>query len=154
MPQASRELAELRTTRDYLPPFEVIRRRVINDYHEGKMTIDATVVIRVGYARGDGAAAVGVRASTYKGQSAARECFPFLEAVKVEEDLRTPAATRRRPGWSSRGISGASAWTTLAERQHAGRAGSRSSTVTSGASTPRGTARLAGRYQNPRVSKR
>src|SRR5208337_4021354 len=47
-PQASRELAELRTSSDYQPPFEVVRRRVIDDYYEGKMTIDATVVIRVG----------------------------------------------------------------------------------------------------------
>ena len=47
-PQASRELAELRTSRDYAPPFEIVRRRVIDDFFEGKATIDATVVIRVG----------------------------------------------------------------------------------------------------------
>ncbi len=47
-PQASRELAELRTSRDYAPPFEIVRRRVIDDLFDGKATIDATVVIRIG----------------------------------------------------------------------------------------------------------
>src|SRR5690242_21935339 len=47
-PQASRELLELRTSPDYAPPFEIVRRRVIDDFFEGKLTIDATVVIKVG----------------------------------------------------------------------------------------------------------
>jgi 2-isopropylmalate synthase len=48
IPQASRELAELRTSSTYVPPFEIVRRRVIDDWLEGRMTIDATVVIRIG----------------------------------------------------------------------------------------------------------
>ena len=87
VPQASRELAELRTAGNYQPPFEVVRRRVIDDYHEGKMTIDATVVIRVGDVEDTEAArGVGVvHALDLALRKALLKYFPFLEAVRVTE---------------------------------------------------------------------
>src|SRR5260370_9701911 len=51
-PQASRELAKLRTSSDYVAPFEIIRRRVIDDMYEVKMTVDATMIIRLGAGAG------------------------------------------------------------------------------------------------------
>ncbi len=42
-PQASRELEELRRSGDYEPPFVVVRRRVIDDFNEGKMTIESSM---------------------------------------------------------------------------------------------------------------
>ena len=86
-PQASRELAELRTTLDYIPPFEIVRRRVIDDWLEGRMTIDATVVIRVGNieetqaARGIGV----VNALDTALRKALMKYFPFLDSVRVTE---------------------------------------------------------------------
>ena len=47
-PQASRELAKLRASSDYQAPFEIVRRRVIDDVYDGKMTVDATLIIRIG----------------------------------------------------------------------------------------------------------
>jgi len=47
-PQASRELAELRTSSEYVAPFHIVRRRVIDDLFDGKPTIDATLVIQIG----------------------------------------------------------------------------------------------------------
>jgi 2-isopropylmalate synthase len=87
VPQASRELQELRITADYVPPFEVERRRVIDDYYEGRMTIDATVVIRIGSAEETGAArGVGVvHALDLALRKALLKYFPFLESVRVIE---------------------------------------------------------------------
>jgi|SRR5208282_2191773 len=86
-PQASRELAELRTSRDYVPPFEVIRRRVIDDLFEGKMTIDATLVIRIGNVEEiEAASGVGVvHALDVALRKALLKYFPFLETVRVTE---------------------------------------------------------------------
>ncbi len=87
VPQASRELAELRTSNDYVPPFEIVRRRVIYDYNEGKMTIDATVVIRIGNVEETEAArGVGVvHALDLALRKALLKYFPFLESVHVTE---------------------------------------------------------------------
>jgi len=86
-PQASRELAELRTSIDYEPPFEVVRRRVIDDFHDGRMTIDATVVIRIGDVEvTEAASGVGVvNAFDNALRKALLKHFPFLEAVRVTE---------------------------------------------------------------------
>lgn len=86
-PQASRELAELRTSRDYVPPFEVVRRRVIDDFFEGRMTIDATVVIRVGSVeQTEAARGVGVvNAFDLALRKALFKYFPYLESVRVTE---------------------------------------------------------------------
>jgi len=86
-PQASRELAELRTSSDYVPPFDIVRRRVIDDLHEGKMTIDATVVIRVGNVEEtEAASGVGVvHALDVALRKALLKYFPYLESVRVTE---------------------------------------------------------------------
>ncbi len=87
IPQASRELAELRTSGDYVPPFQVVRRRVIDDYQEGKMTIDATVVICVGNVEEtEAASGVGVvHALDLALRKALVKYFPYLERVRVAE---------------------------------------------------------------------
>jgi 2-isopropylmalate synthase len=87
LPQASRELRELRVAPDYRAPFDVIRRRVIDDFFEGKMTIDATVVIRVGNVEETEAArGVGVvNALDLALRKALLKYFPYLESVKVIE---------------------------------------------------------------------
>lgn len=87
IPQASRELEELRRSGNYMPPFLVVRRRVIDDYYEGKMTIDATVVIRVGaFEETEAARGVGVvHALDLALRKALLKYFPFLETVRVTE---------------------------------------------------------------------
>jgi 2-isopropylmalate synthase len=87
IPQASRELAELRTSSTYVPPFEIVRRRVIDDWLEGRMTIDATVVIRIGKVEETEAArGIGVvNALDTALRKALMKYFPFLDAVRVTE---------------------------------------------------------------------
>src|SRR5258708_35806242 len=87
LPQASRELAELRTSREYQAPFEILRRRVIDDFLEGKNTIDATVVIRVGTVEETEAArGVGVvHALDLALRKALMKYFPYIETVNVTE---------------------------------------------------------------------
>jgi 2-isopropylmalate synthase len=86
-PQASRELAELRISPSYQPPFEIVRRRVIDDYNEGKMTIDATVVIRIGdIEETEAARGVGVvHALDMALRKALLKYFPYLGSVRVTE---------------------------------------------------------------------
>lgn len=86
-PQASRELAELRLSSGYTPPFQIIRRRVIDDYNEGRMTIDATVVIRIGdIEETEAARGVGVvHALDMALRKALLKYFPFLGSVRVTE---------------------------------------------------------------------
>ena len=86
-PQASRELADLRISPDYVPPFEVVRRRVIDDFFEGRMTIDATVVLRVGgVEETEAARGVGVvHALDLALRKALLKYFPYLETVRVTE---------------------------------------------------------------------
>src|SRR5262245_58745171 len=86
-PQASRELAELRTARDYVAPFHIIRRRVIDDLFEGKANIDATLVIRIGnIEETEAASGVGVvHALDLALRKALLKYFPFVEAIRVIE---------------------------------------------------------------------
>jgi 2-isopropylmalate synthase len=86
-PQASRELGELRLSPNYEPPFEVVRRRVIDDWLEGRMTIDATVVIRVGnLEETEAARGIGVvNALDLALRKALLKYFPFLSSVGVVE---------------------------------------------------------------------
>lgn len=86
-PQASGELAELRSSSNYAPPFEIIRRRVIDDWLEGRMTIDATVVIRVGnIEETEAARGIGVvNALDMALRKALLKYFPFLGSVRVTE---------------------------------------------------------------------
>lgn len=87
IPRASRELKELRTSREYVAPFEIVRRRVIDDFYEGKMTIDATVVIQIGgVEETEAARGVGVvHALDLALRKALLKYFPFLESVRVTE---------------------------------------------------------------------
>jgi 2-isopropylmalate synthase len=86
-PQASRELAELHASTDYVPPFEIVRRRVIDDWLEGRMTIDATVVIRIGnIEETEAARGIGVvNALDTALRKALLKYFPFLDSVRVIE---------------------------------------------------------------------
>ncbi|HVA69007.1 MAG TPA: hypothetical protein VNF45_06810 [Candidatus Binataceae bacterium] len=86
-PQASRELEELRRSADYVPPFAVIRRRVIDDYNDGRMTIDATVLIRVGGVEEfEAASGVGALHSLdLVLRKILLKHFPFLDPVRVLE---------------------------------------------------------------------
>jgi len=86
-PQRSRELTELRTSTDYVPPFEIVRRRVIDDWLEGRMTIDATVVIRIGaIEETEAARGIGVvNALDTALRKALMKYFPFLDSVYVTE---------------------------------------------------------------------
>ncbi len=86
-PQASRELAELRQSGRYTPPFKTIRRRIIDDFYEGRLTIDAMVIVRVGDVEETGAASgVGVvNALDLALRQALIKHFPFLDSVRVIE---------------------------------------------------------------------
>src|SRR5579871_5817911 len=86
-PQASRELSEARRAGGYAPPFVVERRRVIDDFNEGRMTIDATVVLRIGNVEETEAArGVGVvHALDLALRKALLKYFPYLDSVKVTE---------------------------------------------------------------------
>ena len=119
VPQASKELAELRTTSDYVPPFEVLRRRVIDDYYEGRMTVDATVVIRVGVIEvTEAARGVGVvHALDVALRKALLKYFPYLERVRVTETYQhaTGESTEADVIAVNKFSDGALTWTTLAK---------------------------------------
>ncbi len=127
VPQASRELVELRTAPDYEPPFEVVRRRVIDDYYEGKMTIDATVVIRVGNVEATEAArGVGVvHALDLALRKALLKYFPFLEAVRVTETYTHASgeSTEAEVMSIKKFSDGQSTWATLAKSANTVEAG-------------------------------
>ncbi|MGH7932815.1 MAG: alpha-isopropylmalate synthase regulatory domain-containing protein [Candidatus Binataceae bacterium] len=126
-PQASRELAELRTSPDYTPPFEVVRRRVIDDFFEGRMTIDATVVIRVGdVEETEAARGVGVvHALDVALRKALLKYFPYLEAVRVTETYTHASGVSTEADVMSvkKFSDGQSAWTTLAKSANTVEAG-------------------------------
>ncbi len=127
VPQASRELAELRTAGNYVAPFEVVRRRVIDDYYEGKMTIDATVVIKVGDAEDTEAArGVGVvHALDLALRKALLKYFPFLEAVRVTETYMhgSGESTEAEVMSIKKFSDGHSTWATLAKSANTVEAG-------------------------------
>ena len=86
-PQASRELAKLRASSGYVAPFQIVRRRVIDDVYDGKMTVDATLIIRIGdVEETEAASGVGVlHALDVALRKALLKYFPYLEPVKVIE---------------------------------------------------------------------
>ena len=98
-PQASRELDELRRLGNYEPPFVVVRRRVIDDFYEGKMTIDATVVIRIGdVEETEAARGVGVvHALDLALRKALLKYFPFSSRSALSRPTCTRAANRPTP---------------------------------------------------------
>ncbi|HZO81532.1 MAG TPA: alpha-isopropylmalate synthase regulatory domain-containing protein [Candidatus Binataceae bacterium] len=127
IPQASRELDELRRSGSYVPPFIVERRRVIDDYYEGKMTIDATVVIRVGaFEETEAARGVGVvHALDLALRKALLKYFPFLEPVRVIETyMHASGESTEAEVMSIKKFSdGQSVWTTLAKSANTAEAG-------------------------------
>ncbi|MDB5107707.1 MAG: 2-isopropylmalate synthase/homocitrate synthase family protein [Candidatus Binatus sp.] len=129
-PQASRELAELRSSRDYLSPFEILRRRVIDDLHEGKMMIDATLVIRVGNVEEtEAASGVGVvNALDVALRKALLKYFPFLETVRVTETYTHASgdSTEAEVVSVKKFSDGHLTWTTLAKSANTVEAGWRS----------------------------
>jgi 2-isopropylmalate synthase len=126
-PQASRELAELRISHDYAAPFEIVRRRVIDDIHEGKMTIDATVVIRVGSVEEtEAASGVGVvHALDVALRKALLKYFPYLESVHVTETYThgTGDSTEAEVISVKKFSDGQTVWTTLAKSANTVEAG-------------------------------
>ena len=129
-PQASRELAQLKAQGDYEAPFEVVRRRVIDDYYEGRMTIDATVVIRVGdVEQTEAARGVGVvHAFDNALRKALLKYFPFLEAVRVTETYAHASgeSTEAEVMSVKKFSDGKLNWTTLAKSTNLVEAGWRS----------------------------
>jgi 2-isopropylmalate synthase len=129
-PQASRELAELKTSPDYVPPFEVVRRRVIDDSVMGQMTVDATVIIRVAGAEETEAARGGgvVHALHLALRKALLKNFPYLEAVRVTETyLHASGESTEAEVISIKKFSdGRSTWATLAKSTNSVEAGWRS----------------------------
>jgi 2-isopropylmalate synthase len=158
VPQASRELAELRTSRDYQPPFEIIRRRVIDDYFEGKMTIDATIVIRVGTVEDTEAArGVGVvHALDIALRKALLKYFPYLEAVRVIETYThaTGESTEAEVVSVKKFSDGQSTWATLAKSANTVEAGWKSLLDGYEWRIYSENVRLARATNNPRLSRR
>ena len=126
-PQASRELEELRSSIDYVAPFEIVRRRVIDDFYEGKMTIDATVVIRVGNVEETEAArGVGVvNALDLALRKALLKYFPYLETVRVTETYTHASgeSTEAEVVSIKKFSDGHNVWTTLAKSANSVEAG-------------------------------
>lgn len=129
-PQASRELAELKTSPDYVPPFEVVRRRVIDDSVMGQMTVDATVIIRVaGEEETEAARGGGVVHALHQAlRKALLKNFPYLESVRVTETyLHASGESTEAEVISIKKFSdGRSSWTTLAKSTNSVEAGWRS----------------------------
>ncbi len=118
-PQASRELAKLRASSGYVAPFYIVRRRVIDDVYDGKMTVDATLIIRIGdVEETEAASGVGVlHALDVALRKALLKYFPFLEPVKVIETYQhaTGASTEADVVSVKKFADGDLVWTTLAK---------------------------------------
>jgi 2-isopropylmalate synthase len=129
-PQASRELAELKAKGNYEAPFEVVRRRVIDDFYEGRMTIDATVMSRVGdVEQTEAARGVGVvNAFDNALRKALLKYFPYLESVRVTETYAHASgeSTEAEVMSVKKFSDGKLHWTTLAKSTNLVEAGWRS----------------------------
>ena len=127
VPQVSRELAELRSSGDYEAPFQIVRRRVIDDFNEGNSTIDATVVIRVGSVEETEAArGVGVvHALDLALRKALLKYFPYLETVRVTETYShgSGESTEAEVVSVKKFSDGELSWTTLATSTNSVEAG-------------------------------
>lgn len=126
-PQASRELAELRTSSDYTAPFRIIRRRVIDDLYEERMTVDATIVIQIGsMEETEAARGVGVvHALDLALRKALLKYFPYLEWVVVTETYThaTGESTEADVISVKKFSDGRDTWTTLAKSANTVEAG-------------------------------
>jgi len=123
IPQASRELRELRTSPSYEPPFEVVRRRIIDDFYEGKLTIDATIVIRVGdLEETEAARGVGVvNALDTALRKALLKYFPSVAIIKVTETYThgSGESTEAEVVSVKKFSDGMQSWTTIAKSSDA-----------------------------------
>lgn len=123
IPQASRELREFRTTSVYEPPFEIVRRRIIDDFYEGKLTIDATIVIRVGEREETEAArGVGVvNALDTALRKALIKYFPSVAMIKVTETYThgSGESTEAEVVSVKKFSDGTQSWTTMAKSSDA-----------------------------------
>src|SRR5260221_7518658 len=126
-PQASRELAKVRASSEYLAPFLIVRRRVIDDVYDGKMTVDATLIIRIGdVEETEAASGVGVlHALDLALRKALLKYFPFLESVRVIETyMHASGESTDAEVMSIKKFSdGQSVWTTLAKSANTAEAG-------------------------------
>jgi 2-isopropylmalate synthase len=126
-PQASRELAELRMDPGYVAPFQIVRRRVIDDYNEGRMTIDATVVIRIGdLEETEAARGVGVvHALDMALRKALLKYFPYVASVRVTETYThgSGESTEAEVISVKKFSDGHSTWTTMAKSANTVEAG-------------------------------
>ena len=123
IPQASRELREFRTSPAYQPPFEIIRRRIIDDFFEGKLTIDATIVIRIGdLEETEAARGVGVvNALDTALRKALLKYFPSVAIIKVTETYThgSGESTEAEVISVKKFSDGTQAWTTMAKSSDA-----------------------------------
>jgi 2-isopropylmalate synthase len=126
-PQASRELAKLRASSGYVAPFKIVRRRVIDDVYDGKMTVDATLIIRIGgVEETEAASGVGVlHALDVALRKALLKYFPCLEPVRVIETYQhaTGASTEADVVSVKKFTDGQMVWTTLAKSSNTVEAG-------------------------------
>lgn len=87
VPQASRVLEDERSKAGYLAPFEIVRRRVVDDSLVGRVAIDAIVVVKIRgteeleAARGVG----GVNALDLALRKVLVRHFPYIASVRVTE---------------------------------------------------------------------
>jgi 2-isopropylmalate synthase len=86
-PQASQEVERWRQDPLYLPPFRVIRWRVVDEMWESRSAIDAVVVVEVDETEDFGAAqgVGGVNALDMALRRVLIKHFPFVEGVQVME---------------------------------------------------------------------
>ena len=86
-PQASQDVERWRNDPYYLPPFRVLRWRVVDEVWEDRSTIDAVVEVEIEGAGDFGAAqgVGGVNALDLALRRVLVQHFPFLEGVQVTE---------------------------------------------------------------------
>ena len=123
IPQASLELREFRASTAYEPPFEIIRRRIIDDFFEGKLTIDATIVIRIGeLEETEAARGVGVvNALDTALRKALLKYFPAVAVIKVTETYThgSGESTEAEVISVKKFSDGTQSWTTMAKSSDA-----------------------------------
>lgn len=86
-PQASQDVERWRNDPYYLPPFRVVRWRVVDEVWEGRSAIDAVVEVDIAGTQDFGAApgVGGVHALDLALRRVLVKHFPFLERVQVIE---------------------------------------------------------------------
>src|SRR5260370_17665479 len=119
IPEASKQLQELRTSPAYEAPFYVVRRRIIDDHFEGKLTIDATIVIRIGgFEETEAARGVGVvNALDSALRKALLKYFPIVTSIRVTETYThgSGESTEAEVVSVKKFSDGHHSWTTLAK---------------------------------------